>query len=43
MRVRFDDGERRYRRGDLVSFRRGTGGVEIRVTTSSGDFTIDPR
>jgi DUF4097 and DUF4098 domain-containing protein YvlB len=43
MRVRFDDGERRYRRGDLVAFRRGTGGADIRVTTSSGDFTIDPR
>jgi Putative adhesin len=43
MRVRFEDGERRYRRGDLVSFRRGSGGAEIRVTTSSGDFTIDPR
>ena len=43
MRVRFEDGERGYRRGDLVSFRRGTGGAEIRVTTSSGDFTIDPR
>jgi hypothetical protein len=43
MRVRFDDGERRYRSGDLVSFRRGTGGADIQVTTSSGDFTIDPR
>jgi hypothetical protein len=43
MRVRFDDGERKYRRGDLVSFRRGTGGTDIAVTTSSGDFTIDPR
>ncbi|HEX9149452.1 MAG TPA: DUF4097 family beta strand repeat-containing protein [Thermoanaerobaculia bacterium] len=43
MRVRFDDGERRYRRGDLVAFRRGTAGADIRVTTSSGDFTIDPR
>lgn len=43
MRVRFDDGERSYRRGDLVAFRRGTGGADIRVTTSSGDFTIDPR
>lgn len=43
MRVRFDGGERRYRRGDLVSFRRGTGGADIRVRTSSGDFTIDPR
>jgi Toastrack DUF4097 len=43
MRVRFADGERSYRRGDLVAFRRGTGGADIRVTTSSGDFTIDPR
>lgn len=43
MRVRFGDGERRYRRGDLVSFRRGTGGADIRVSTSSGDLTIDPR
>jgi putative adhesin len=43
MRVRFEDGERKYRRGELVSFRRGTGGAEIRVRTSSGDFTIDPR
>lgn len=43
MRVRFDDGERRYRRGELVSFRRGTGGADIRVRTSSGDFTIGPR
>jgi uncharacterized cupin superfamily protein len=43
MRVRFDGGERRYRRGDLVSFRRGAGGADIRVRTSSGDFTIDPR
>lgn len=43
MRVRFEDGERRYRRRELVSFRRGTGGADIRVRTSSGDFTIDPR
>lgn len=43
MRVRFGDGERRYRRGELVAFRRGAGGADIRVTTSSGDFTIDPR
>ncbi len=43
MRVRFDDGQRQYRRGDLVAFRRGAGGADIRVTTSSGDFTIDPR
>lgn len=43
MRVRFDGGERRYRRGELISFRRGTGGADIRVRTSSGDFTIDPR
>lgn len=43
MRVRFEDGERRYRRRELVSFRRGTGGADIRVRTSSGDFTIGPR
>jgi hypothetical protein len=43
MRVRFEDGERRFRRGDLVSFRRGAGGADIQVTTSSGDFTIEPR
>ncbi len=43
MRVGFSDGERRYRRKELVSYRRGSGGADIRVTTSSGDFTIEPR
>lgn len=43
MRVGFDDGRRGYRRDELVSFRRGTGGADIRVSTSSGDFTIVPR
>jgi hypothetical protein len=43
MRVGFADGQRGYRRDELVSFRRGTGGADIRVSTSSGDFTIDPR
>jgi hypothetical protein len=43
MRVGFDDGQRGYRREELVSFRRGTGGADIRVSTSSGDFTINPR
>ena len=43
MRVGFDDGQRGYRREELVSFRRGTGGADIRVSTSSGDFTIVPR
>jgi hypothetical protein len=43
MRVGFTDGQRGYRRDELVSFRRGTGGADIRVSTSSGDFTIDPR
>jgi hypothetical protein len=43
MRVAFADGQRGYRREELVSFRRGTGGADIRVSTSSGDFTIEPR
>jgi hypothetical protein len=43
MRVRFEDGERGYRREELVSFRRGSGGADIRVTTSSGDLAIEPR
>ena len=43
MRVGFHDGQRGYRREELVSYRRGTGGADIRVSTSSGDFTIVPR
>lgn len=43
MRVEFADGQRGYRREELVSYRRGTGGADIRVSTSSGDFTIVPR
>ncbi len=43
MRVAFGDGERGYSREELVSFRRGTGGADIRVSTSSGDLTISPR
>jgi hypothetical protein len=43
MRVGFADGQPGYRREELVSYRRGTGGADIRVSTSSGDFTIVPR
>ena len=43
MRVDFSDGERGYRREELVTYRRGTGGADIRASTSSGDFTIVPR
>lgn len=43
MRVGFADGQPGYRRKELASYRRGTGGADIRVSTSSGDFTIVPR
>ncbi len=42
--VNFRDGEReRDHRGELVSYRRGSGAVQIDVETGSGDFTLGPR
>jgi Putative adhesin len=43
MVVGFAEGTAMHDDEALVGFRRGTGGARIRVTTSSGDFSISPR
>jgi DUF4097 and DUF4098 domain-containing protein YvlB len=43
MIVAFREGDEIRDDETLVGFRRGTGGARIRVTTSSGDFSIRPR
>ncbi len=43
MVVGFAEGTAMHDDEALVGFRRGTGGAGIRVTTSSGDFSISPR
>jgi hypothetical protein len=43
MRVDFAGGMAVHDDEALVAYRHGTGGARIRVTTSSGDFTISPR
>jgi DUF4097 and DUF4098 domain-containing protein YvlB len=43
MRVDFPGGGAVYSDDALVGYRHGTGGAKIRVTTSSGDFSIRPR
>ena len=43
MVVGFAEGTAMHDDEALVGFRHGTGGAKIRVTTSSGDFTISPR
>lgn len=43
MHVGFDDGTATTHHGDLVAYRRGSGGAKIDVETGSGNFSIEPR
>jgi hypothetical protein len=43
MHVGFDDGTATMRKGELIAYRRGTGGARIEVETGSGNFRIEPR
>jgi hypothetical protein len=43
MRVDFSDGTSTHRHDKLIAYRRGAGGTTIRLETSSGDVSIEPR
>jgi len=42
MSVRFEGGAETRKHDKVVAYRRGNGGVRIRVETSSGDFSLEP-
>ncbi|MEO8190102.1 MAG: DUF4097 family beta strand repeat-containing protein [Acidobacteriota bacterium] len=43
MHVGFTDGTATVRSGEMIAYRRGSGGVRINVDTGSGNLTIEPR
>lgn len=43
MHVGFDDGTATTHHGEMVAYRRGSGGAKIEVETGSGNLSIDPR
>jgi len=43
MHVGFDDGTATKANGEVVAYRRGSGGTKIDVETGSGNLTIEPR
>jgi DUF4097 and DUF4098 domain-containing protein YvlB len=43
MHVGFSDGTATTKHGEVVAYRRGSGGTKIDVETGSGNLTIEPR